>query len=192
MLTKGETLLNTLNEAMPSSPVVDSVHHYLEHGEGETVTKTITLSASGATASENIFQLTGTVEIVGLHGGIVDATTLTNLTAGHFELYDSAAAVDLTKNDGVLSGMAVGTFIMKNAVASVTMGIANNVAGALTEGATGVKSFQSFFVTQKTGANTYIRFTYTTSDAPINAQIFIEARYKSHNNGTVDGTITAV
>lgn len=182
------------NQAMSSSGIQDdSVHDYFHQGVGESATKEITLAADAGSESVNIFQLTGTVEIVGIHGFITDATTLTNLTGASLQLYDSAAAVQITKNDGVLSGLGVGTLIVKNAAATVTMAVASNAAGAVTESSTiPAQAFAPFFITQKTGANTYVRFTYTTTDSPIDAKIFWHVRYKPESHGVVTGTLTAV
>jgi len=181
-----------LNVPISWTAEVDSVHDYLEQSSGEYVYKTITLSANNTSASVNIFQLTGTVEVMQIFGSIATKTTLANLTAWYFDLYDSTASVPLTKNDGVLSAMAVGTIFYKNAAASVTMAIGNNAAWAMEEAATGVKAFMPFMITQKTWANTYIRFNYTTTDAPINATLRISVRYRPHTAGWVKGTLIAV
>jgi hypothetical protein len=170
----------------------DSNHDYWHQSVGESLSNEITLAASGGSESLNIAQLTGTVEIVSIHGFISDATTLANLTGGSLQLWDSTAAVQITKNDGVLSGMAVGTLLVKNAAATDTISIANNATGVVTEAATLSKAFEPFFITQKTGANTYIRWTYTTSDTPIDAKIFWHIRYRPESHGAVTGTLVAV
>jgi len=187
-----QDLMKTLNKPMDASPEVDSVHEKLDSAVGSQVTKVITLSASNTTASENIFQITGTVEITSLHGGIADTTVLTNLTAAHFDLYDSTAAVDITRNQGVLSGLAVGTFFVKDGAVANDFSVCDNVAGAICEPASGNRAFAPFLLTQKTGANTFVRFTYTTTDAPINAQLRIEIRYIAHHDGNAEGTLVAV
>lgn len=181
------------NQALSDTGVVSgSVHDYFHDSTGESVTKEITLSADATTASENIFQLTGSVEIVSIYGCITDATTLTNCTAAQLQLWDSTAAVQITKNDGVLSGLGVGSIMLKNAAATVTMAIADNAAGAVTEGSSLSKAYAPFFVTQKTGANTYIRFTYTTTDSPINAKIAWTVRYRPKACDGTLGTLVAV
>ena len=188
----GYDILNG-NFAMPATGIQDdSIHDYFHKGIGESVVKEITLAGNAGAESVNIFQLTGSVDILSIYAFISDATTLANLTGGHLELWDSTAAVDITKNDGVLSGMGVGTLLVKNAAASTTIGIANNAVGALTEGASLSKAFAPFFITQKTGANTYVRWTYTTSDAPIVAKLEWHCRYRPEDHGVVTGTLTAV
>jgi len=181
-----------MNEALSSSPDIDSVHEYHEQSVGEPVENLITLSGTGAT-SRNLFQVVGTVELMQMYGCVADSTSMANLTGAHWELYDSLAAVDLTKNDGVLSGMAVGTFFYKNATAAVTMAVNNNVVGAMSEAVTGVKAFTPFVITQKFGADTFIRFTYTTTTNPINAQLYFRMRFRPHvYDGVNRGTLVAV
>jgi hypothetical protein len=182
------------NQALSADGIVaDSLHDYMHKGIGEHRTKTMTLDADATTASENIFQLTGTCTIVEIYGFIVDATTLTNLTGASFDLYDSAAAVQITKNDGALSGLAVGTLFTKNAAAGVTMAVGDNANGAVVESATiPAQGFAPFHIVQKTGANTYVRFTYTTTDSPIAAQLEIHARFIPRLYTGVTSTLVAV
>ncbi len=149
------------------------------------VTKTITLNINNGTQSLNCFQVVGTVRIARLYAEITDATTLTNCTAAFFELDDGAAQQAITLNNGVLSGMAVGTFVAKTATAGNTMSIANNATGVVIEPVADKRAFNRFFITQKIGVNTYIRFTYTSTDTPANAQIKVWAEYRAMNSGTL-------
>lgn len=182
--------LPDLSRELTSTPETNSVHDYLERGTGKVLSNSITLNANNTSANVNVFQLTGSVEIMRIYGALTDTTTLTNCTGAYFDLYDSTAAVAITKNDGVLSGMAVGTFFLKNANTATTMAVADNSAGAVTEPATLGKAFYPFIVTQKTGANTYIRFNYTTTDAPANATATIYVEYREPPDS--GGTLTAV
>jgi hypothetical protein len=152
------------------------------------VSKVITLSASNTTASVNIFNVIGAVEISRLYGVITTKTTLANLTVGSFDMYDGTATVQLTKADGVLSGAAIGTIVVKMADNAVTWGIGNNAAAALIENTDDI-SFSKFSLVKKTGVATYIRFTYTTTDAPIAATMTIYAEYRALSS---DGALTAV
>ena len=187
-----ELVKQAMNEELYANPAHDSVHGYFEQFVGEPAIKLVTLSGTGAT-SVNLFQLIGTVEIVQIHGCIVDATSMATLTGAHWDLWDSTAALPITKNDGVLSAMAVGTFFYKNANLTITMAVSNNSVGRVNEPTTGVKAFTPFVITQKTGANTYIRFTYTTAVNPINAQLCFHINYIPHTyDGVNKGTLTAV
>lgn len=166
-----------LNNAIPSAPTVNSINSITRRAGGLLASKVITLSANNTTASVNIFQLTGSVKIKKLFGIITTKTTLANLTVGSFDLYDSTAVVQLTKADGALSGCAVGTMVAKIASNATTWGKNDNAAGAVMETAGVPDVFAMCVVTQKTGANTYVRFTYTTTDAPIAATMTVYAEY---------------
>jgi len=163
---------------------VNSLHDHIERLAGHQVNKTITLDANNATASENIFQITGGVQVFRLWAEIVDATTLANLTAASFDLYDSAAAVQITAPTGVLSGFGVGTILIKDALLAQPFDVADNANGIVLEAGVN-RLFTGFAVVQKTGANTYIRFTYTTTDAPIDAAIKVYCEYRPLNGGTL-------
>lgn len=177
--------VTAMNANVPDAGLAtDSVHDYLHRSAGQTVSKALALSANNTSASVNAFQLTGSVEIMKLYAVLTAKTTLANCTAARFELYDSTAAVVLTKNDGVLSNAGVGTVIAKNAIATTTFSKADSVAGALMEAAT-VGTYYPFIVVQKVAANTYVRFTYTTTDAPANAVLTVFAEWRPINGGTL-------
>lgn len=150
---------------------------------GKHATKTITLSANNTSANVNVFTLTGTVVGLSLHGEITDATTLTNLTAGYFDLWDGTNSIPLTKvTGGILSGMGVGTFIIKTATAASAFTINNNTQVRMSE-VSGNKVAQSFVATAKAATTTYLRFTYTTTDTPINAQLKVDIEYADKDSG---------
>lgn len=174
-----------LNNSLQDSDIeTDSIHDYNHRTIGETVSKVITLTANGGSESLDCFTVTGCVEILKLYGQITTADTLTNLTGAYFNMWDGTLATAITKNDGVLSGMAIGTTFLKNAAASVTMGIADNATGAIVEPASDKKAFAPFAAIKKTGATTTIRFTYTTTDAPIAATMTIYCEYREIGSGS--------
>jgi hypothetical protein len=152
---------------------------------GKHVTKTITLSANNTSASVNVFQLTGSIQILSLHGEVMDSTVLTNLTNAYFDLWDGANSEVLTKVTGcTMSGAGVGSFFLKDADATVSLTFLNNSQVRLSEPITGAKSFSPFLATQKISTNTYLRFNYTTTDAPINAQLKIDVSWADIDSGT--------
>jgi hypothetical protein len=175
--TDGMAVLNT---AIPvaSGCTGNSPNCLMLRASGFTVYKTITLSANNTTASVNVFSLTGSVKVRKIYGFITTAATLANLTVASFDLYDSTAVVQITAAGGALSGMAVGTFFAKCDKNDADFVVSNNVAGAIMEPIyEGSELFSMFALTKKTGANTYLRFTYTTTDAPIAATLTIFAEY---------------
>jgi hypothetical protein len=171
------------NVAMGGTPIVDSLHEYLERTTGERITKTVTLAANNTSESLNCFQVTGTVRLLRLYGKVLTGT-LTNMTAVSFNLWDGTSAVQLTKTDGVLTGKPVGTIIGKNAALGTTMFVCDPTAGAVNEGTTGI-NFYAALITQKTATATYVRLTYTTNMTPIAGTIQIWAEYVPIGVGTL-------
>lgn len=166
-----------LNTAIPSSPTTNSINETLVRSGGILVTKSITLNVNNGTQQLGCFTLTGSVLVQRLWGALTDTTTLTNCTATYFDLYDSAAAVVLTKNDGVLSGLPVGTVFAKAGLAAATFAVSDNTNGAVSEPAAAGVYFSECCVTKKTGATTTIRLVYTSTDAPANATALISCIY---------------
>lgn len=153
---------------------------------GKHTTKTITLNANNTSANVNVFQLTGTVKVVSLHGGVLTKTTMTNCTSVYFDLWDGTNSVPITKTTGAsMSGYNVGAFLIKDSDVASALTIQNNDQCRIKEAPTGTKVNTEFLTTQKTGTNTYIRFNYTTTDAPISATVKIDIVYADIDNGTV-------
>jgi len=153
---------------------------------GKHATKTITLSANNTTASVNVFQVTGTTKIVDFHGEILTKTTLTNCTSVYFDLWDGTTSVPITKTTGAaMSGYNVGAFFIKDADVATALTILNNDQGRIKEAATGARVNTEFLAVQKTSTNTYIRFNYTTTDAPIAATVKVDCQWVDIDNGVL-------
>jgi len=148
-------------------------------------TSTITLNANNTSASVNVFQVTGSVLVTSIHGEVLDATTLTNCTAAYFDLYDGSAASVITKATGAaLSGFNVGAFFIKDEAIASILTVINNDQANVVESSTN-KASQPFITIQKTGTDTFIRFNYATTDAPINAQLKVDIHYADIDSGIV-------
>lgn len=153
---------------------------------GKHSTKTITLSANATSANVNVFQITGSIKVSSLHGEILTATTLTNCTSVYFDLWDGTTSVPITKTTGAaMSGYGVGSFFIKDSDVATALSILNNNQGRIKEAATGTRVNTEFIVTQKISTNTYIRFNYTTTDAPINATVKVDCTWSDIDSGTI-------
>ena len=74
------------NTSMGGEPIEgDSIHDYFHKSVGEHISKTITLAADATTASVNIFQLTGTVEVVQIKGFVTAVTTMADCDAASLD-----------------------------------------------------------------------------------------------------------
>jgi hypothetical protein len=184
--TRAGLILHAMNTELMNTPEDNSIHNHLNRLSGKIISKTITLDANNTTASENIFQITDTIHIYRMWAEVTDATTLANCTAASFDLYDSTAAVQITAASGVLSGVSANTYIMKTGLQANAFDVNDASAGSLTEQTyEGSDVFSRFIVTQKNGADTFIRFTYTTTDAPINATLDVYCEYRELDGGTL-------
>lgn len=167
---------HTLSDSVSDLVCAVGAHH-------EEVEKT--LNASNTSANVNLFSVTGSVDVTKLFAVVTDTTVFTNCTGAYFDVFSTPDSYVITKNDGVLSGMSVGTVFLKSDVATATMAIKNASTAGFTESSTERKAYREGIVTQKNGANTYIRFNYTTTDAPINAKIKFYVYYDPLDGGTV-------
>jgi hypothetical protein len=90
-----------------------------------------------------------------------------------------------------LSGLAVGTMLLRNALVTTALAVSDNAAGDFVDAADaglGFSSLVPFVVTKKTGATTYVRMHYATTDAPINAQIKWHVAWRALS---ADGAVAA-
>lgn len=153
---------------------------------GYYATATKNLAGSGATENINLFQITGSVRVLALYGQVTAKTTLTNMTDCHWNLYDSTAAVAITKATTLtMSTAIVGSIVSKSSVATDVARFVSGSVGAVTESATLPETDYQCILTQKTAANTYIRWSYTTTDAPIAATMKFYVIYLPINSGTL-------
>ena len=151
----------------------------------QTVVVTATLGGTGA-QTVNVFKITGNVRILDQYAIITRVGTLTNLTGLYADLYDSTAAVNLTSDGAVLSGLPVGTLFTKDKVAAETYSVNDATDGALLETLDTRFVGRPFIVTQKNGANTYIRLHYTTTDNPVDFDIEVHFEYELMNGANLE------
>ena len=125
--------------------------------------KTMTITTTGA-QTYSLFRITGVVEIETIWAD-VETVISSNLTAFHLELWDGAVSTDITKNDGVISALPVGSFVVKEDKAGSTIGIASAATGTVLDEVDAKK--EAFRCVQKVGGvTTLIRASGTSTDAP--------------------------
>jgi hypothetical protein len=179
--------LDAMENPLSTPSVQNSVHHFLQRAAGYQIDTGITLDADATTASENIFQIIGTIYIQRLFAIVTDATTLVNCTAASFDLFPTGgAAVQITAATGVLSGVALGTVVAKTGLLTDPFTVSDAVGAVISEQTyEGSGVFNGFLATQKLATDTFIRFTYTTTDSPIAATLQIYAEYRPLNGGSL-------
>lgn len=178
--------INWLKRVFTGTGSDDTAEGAIIREGGKHVTKTITLNANNTSANVNVFQVTGTCELKGIHGIVVTATTLTNCTSVYFDLWDGTTSVPLTKTTGcAFSGFGANSFFVKSADAATALSTLQNNQGRMLEAATGARVESNLFLCQKSATNTYIRFNYTTTDAPINATVKVDVTFADIDSGTI-------
>jgi hypothetical protein len=147
------------------------------------ITKVARITGTG-TVNTNVLQLVGSIRILNQWAIIKSVTTLTNMTNIYADLWDGTNSVLLTKNTGAtLSGAPVGTFFTKDQLVAEPYSISLADQCRMLENAHRIAI--PFTVTQKNGANTYIRFNYTTTDAPVDFTMQVWFEYEELDGGTL-------
>lgn len=174
--------LNFNNITTPHDEInVNSVLDFGERSAGRFLAvEDVNITGTG-TITQNVFTVTGSVEILKTWALINSVTTLTNMTDVYADVYDGTTTIQLTKGNpggAVLSGAPVGTFFTKDETSSsaYTVLLADQVR--VLESTNNRNIQLPFVVTQKNATTTYIRFNYTTTDNPIdfNMNIYFEWR----------------
>jgi len=171
---------------VPPVPLEDGVRDDLFMRGGFHLDKVVELNANNTTASVNIAKINGSVEILRIAGIVTNAATLSNCTDVYLEFWNGSEGVAITKSPGAtLSGLVLNSYVAKTASAASALSVINASTGGIVEPATGGRTFFPFAITQKGGADTFIRMTYTTTDAPINAHIEWHITWRPQNGGFV-------
>jgi len=178
------------NAAVPGSPTTNSPYDILINNIGKTANKSLTLNVNNGSQQLNCFDVTGQIWLHSLFGVLSDATVLTNLTGAHFDFWDGAVGVDLTESatGAVMSGFSAGSVFAKTGVQADVMSTGNSdqvrVIEPITGGKEGNSPFYGCLLSGKGGATSYVRFNYTSTDAPINAIAQIVAVYTPYPNSS--------
>lgn len=141
------------------------------------VVKSHTIDGNGA-QNDNIFTVSGVVEIVAIWGVCTSVTDATTCGTCYFDLYDGTAPLEITDNGGTnLAGITVGSLISRTAAATTALTLTSSAAGALIDGAAAGKTlFFPIVLVQKNAVTTYIRFNFT-GDANTNISMNFYVKY---------------
>ena len=168
-----------LNTAFPEPLIPDSPDCAMAFAGGNCAYVLDKALANNGLTQANIFQLTGQVRLVAIWGVLTEQNEVavnTKFAQCQFEWYDStAAAVDIT-NIVDASGIAVNDMLVKMADDGAAMRHIVAVAAGYQEGATDKKAFGEGIMTQKNGADTFVRFAYE-GDANTDVKMSFFCRY---------------
>lgn len=184
---RGDQSYTSLKKALACGCGDDnSVADYLQRECGRFIDEEVTISLAAGSHTVNVFQLTGTVWIFDQWAEITEVTTLTNCTNMYSTLYDGTNTVTVTLDGASISGMPVGTCFSKTKDASQTYEVIDASQCRLTvPGASGKKDAYPFVITQKNGANTYLRLHLTTTDNPLSFKMRLMFTWAPLNGGAL-------
>lgn len=173
------------NIVLPATRALNSLWDMLFRVSGKIImVEDVPITGTGS-VNLNVFKVNGTIRVLNTWAEITEVTTLTNMTDVYADAYDGTLAIDLTKSPGaVLSGAPVGTFFTKDKASTETYSVALADQVRILEVTT--KNAVPFYVTQKNGVDTFIRFNFTTTDAPISFKMTVWFEYQEINGGSLE------
>lgn len=152
------------------------------------VTKEITLSGNNATVVTQIFKVTGSVHVTKLYG-VVTQVLGSNHTAGFWKLNDGTVTVNLTTSGATLSSFDIDSLIFKNNLAGIAANTLQTNQARLSEPAVRETIFFSpFLLGQKVAVDTFVEYSYTTTNTPTSGKIKFYIEYEPVSD---DGAIVA-
>lgn len=143
---------------------------------------TVTVGGTGSQVV-NVFKILGLVRVVEQAAEITRVGTLTNLTNLYATLYDGTNSEDLTADGAALSGMPVGTSFMKDKIITQPYSVFDASQCRVSETLDDKRLGKPFTVLQKSGTDTFIRMHYTTTDNPVDFDLFIHFEWQPINGG---------
>ena len=142
----------------------------------DSVVVTATITTSSGAQVIDLFKVTGSVLIKRITGHVTIAVTA-GVTAVQLVLQDTGTTVQITKNDGVLSSMPVGTLLAKTGDASKTIEISSAAACSIMDEVDPKK--ESFRATQMTAdVLTKIQMLVTAADAAQSGAVHWHIEYE--------------
>lgn len=151
-------------------------------GDPVVLADEIRITGTGSVAM-NLYQLDGAVQLVGAAGIIRSITTLTNMTAVRFDLWDGTVQAVITDDGAILSGATVGTVLLKDKPYTEDLSVYPANQGRVSEVFENLG--RPMLIVAKQGTPTYIRLTYNTTDAPLDFTLFLRMAYEPINGGSL-------
>jgi len=146
------------------------------------------INANASTSTTNIFRVLGSVIIYRLYAG-VNQPLSSNITDVSYDLWDGtvSTAITLAGAEAVnISAAPVGSVIAKTGANTASLAYFSSAAGVYNENAVAnTLPFKPFLVVQKNGVDTFIRFTYTTTDTPASGELVHELLWVPLGQGGV-------
>lgn len=142
------------------------------------------ISGTGAQVV-NVFKVHGPVRIIEQVAEIVEITTLTNLTNVYSTLYDGTNTINLTLPGATLSGAPIGSIFTRDLDSTNPYSVLLADECRMSEVTSEKEIGRPFTVIPKTGADTFIRFHYTTTDNPVDFVMYVKFIYQPVDGGYI-------
>jgi len=135
--------------------------------------------------TDNIFMVTGAVEVLELYAVATTVTHATVCTGAYMDLYDGTNSPDITDSAGTnLSGLTVGSVFGRFNSAASAIGLIDADQARVAEGGTDMLHYK-FMALQKAATTTYIRLLFT-GNASTDIDVTFYCRYRPlSENGAV-------
>jgi len=151
-------------------------------GDPIALQREIRITGTGS-QTVNLFQLVGAVRVNQALAVIKSITTLTNLTGLYFDLWDGAAAKELTSEGATLSGCLCGAIFIKDQIDTQELSVYDTDQARSSEVIDDKRIGKPFSVMAKHGADTFIRLHYTTTDNPVDFTVWLKIEFEPLNGG---------
>jgi hypothetical protein len=169
---------------IPDEPILNSGYEVLRRNGIRIKKEGLNVTGNNNSYNLNIFKLTGSVEIVSQYAIITAVTNLTNMTAVYADLWDGTNSVNLTSNGATLSGCPVGTLFTKDLDVTNPYTINKSDQCRMNE-AIVMDIGKPFIITQKNGADTYVRLNYTTNTV-LDFVMDVYFKFRELDGGTLE------
>lgn len=165
----GHNISVGFNDALPEIPDIElrSPACILVGVSGQCVASAKTLTASGGSESLQLAKVHGMVMLNMFKGEITRIGTFTNMTGIYLDVYDGTVATEITLAPGPnMNGYSLGSVIIRDGRVSDNLH-QMNADQVRVRNADNDMYLRPVIINQKYGADTYLRFNYTTTDTPI-------------------------
>lgn len=144
---------------------------------GRAIQNWKSFSANATSETINVFEFSGSIIVHKLYA-VVQATALGNHTGAYFDAYGTSA-IDLTEGatGANLSNMSQGAIFHATGDSTVAINLTDNPASNPVYSEGDIQPTAAFKLSAEVGATNYIRYTYTTTDAPTQGEVYFYIVY---------------
>jgi len=152
--------------------------------QGEMWSGEVPIVKGVGTHAINVFKVTGTILVISQIAIITDITNLTNCTNVYASLYDGTLSKNLTADGAVLTAANVGDTFFKDKDETQIYTLLS-AATCETYEPSNFKEGKPFYVLQKSGVDTFIRFHLATTSG-VDFKMWLEFEYVTINGSKLE------